>query len=842
MKKASTTLQAVSQKELKRRDFIINGSLWKVVFSIAAPLFFFSIFQYIYSIIDTIMCTGISKSAVNAVGALSQANNMISAIGNGLSAGGSILIAREIGKNNYKRAQGLSTTIFFYTFVLGLLTCAIILPLTEPLLRMIGITETSIAVGRGYFMISVVNSAVLMVNTVFMGIEKAKGSTVMITGLNVIVVLLKIGLNALFLYAFDLKDMTYVSLATLIANLCLMIFVLIYIGNKNYIFRFRFKNIDFSFKTLSKTTKISFPIFLGKFIFSLGKVVINALAGSYGDDVVGALGVSNNMGGSVTNPISSIEDSTSSIISQNIGAKKIDRSLKCFLVGMVYALAIAVVGVVIVSVFNDPITLFFARNSGTEEEVQAFAKEISSVFYYEKMGIITLAVNSAVLGLLYGFGYTTIASIINIARVFVFRIPSFLVCKYGLKMTDGFKCAGISMGFSNIAIGITALIVAIVIIVKIKKKMKIKEASQMLTADETKEVNAFIDSYLMNFKPYKAGTWCYEDGVVLNGAFKLYKETGLKKYLDFCTDYFDKQIKEDGSLPGYDPKNANLDDLEPGYALFQVNKVAPKEKYQKAIDLMASQLKSEPRLNNGSFIHKSRYPGQLWLDGLFMASPFYAFVATSHHTVKEVHDIDMQFENVDLYNYDPLTRQYYHCYDEKKVMQWADKKSGRSPNVWLRSLGWLIMADADVAGVFKDNQFSSHMPIYKKQLRQALLSIEPYEDSKTHLYKDLPLIDSKKNYFETSGSLMVAYGYLKGSRIGMLDYSMAKHGGLIFESVVKNHLKDGHLTNICLVSGLDNERRNGTVDYYLSEPVVMDDAKGVGPFMMAYAEYLSLPY
>src|SRR5574344_1795803 len=131
--------QEISAKELKRRDFIVNGNLWKVVFVLMLPLFLYTIFNYVYSIIDTIMCAGISKEAVNAVGALAQVTNMISALGAGLASGGSIMIAREIGKKDYARAQKLASTVFAYVAVIALLTCAIVIPLSEPLLRMNGI-------------------------------------------------------------------------------------------------------------------------------------------------------------------------------------------------------------------------------------------------------------------------------------------------------------------------------------------------------------------------------------------------------------------------------------------------------------------------------------------------------------------------------------------------------------------------------------------------------------------------------------------------------------------------------------------------------------------------------
>ncbi len=838
----------VSEKEWRRRDFILHGNIFKVVFVVAFPLFFFSLFNYLYSIIDTIMCSGLSSDALNAVGALNQANNMIAALGQGLGSGGSILIAREIGRGNYAKAKRLCSTVFLYVFVLSLLTMAVVLPLTVPFLRILNISQTAIDVGYKYFMISVCSSSVVMINVVYMGVEKARGSTLPITLLNTGVVVLKVLLNLLFIYVLKLKDMFYVSLATLIANACLTLFILFRLFFTSYLFRFSFPDVSLSLKTAKKTFSISFPIFLGKFIFSLGKVVINSFCKEFGDDVVGALGVSNNMGGACTNPISSIEDSESSIISQNLGAKNVSRVLKSFYVGLLYALLIAVVGVAVVTIFDKQITLFFARSASNPEE---YAAHISQVFFFEKMGIITLAINSAVLGLLYGLGKTKVASLMNISRVFVFRIPSFLVCNYLVKLgvslpsgqkMDGFLCAGISMGFSNIMIGLVAAVVGLVVVLGMKKKNRIMEESMMLTDEERKKVDSFIRNYLNQYKPYKDGTWCYEDGVVLNGAFSMYRVSKDRFFLDFCLSYFDSHIQDDGSLKGFDASNNNLDDLEPGYTLFEVNEIVHKEKYEKALKRLESQFGVQKRLDCGAFIHKNRYPAQLWLDGLFMASPFYCQISNKEHSYRMAKDVLSQFRCVDKFNYDPDDGLYYHCYDEKKVMQWADKNTGRSPNVWLRSVGWLAMADCDVYEKLRHRLSLGHALFLKGQLSRVLSSLEKYEDMDTHMYYDLPLVKDEKNYLESSGSLMLAYGYLKGSRLDMVPYSYRKKGALIFEGIVRHSLKVDGLHDICKVSGLDDERRDGSVGYYLSEPVVINDSKGVGPFLMDYAEYLTMKY
>lgn len=852
----AASLATVNEKELKRREFILHGNPWKVVFVIAFPLFLFSVLNYFYSIIDTIMCANIGKEAVNAVSALNQVTNMITSIGGGVGAGGSILIARQIGKKNYEKAKTFASTVFAFILIIAALTCVIILPLSEPLLRLFNITEESIEVGKGYFMFQVATSCVTMVNTVYLGMEKAKGSTLFITILNIGVVILKVALNSIFIYALNLNDMTYVSMATLIANGALLIFIIARMLSKGYLFHFEFKKVDFKGKSLGRLIFISFPIFLGKFIFSFGKVIINSLCASFGNNVVGALGVSNNMGGSITNPLSSIEDSTSSIISQNVGAGQINRAIKTFTIGVTYAVGIAVIGIAIVTVFDYQITHYFARNAGTQEEIDAYASLISQCFFYEKMGILTLGINSAVLGLLYGFGYTKISMVLNIARVFVFRIPAFVVCKYWIfagefeaALTDaakdqvGAKVAGISMGFSNIAIGIMAITAAIICIVYIKNKQRRKEQAMSLSKETLTQIDSFIDTYLSGYEYYKARKdWCYEDGVVLLGSFRLYKQKKDKKYLDFCTNYFDKNIDENGGMINYTKDDHNIDNIQAGTALYYVNEIHYVPKYELAIKKLEEQLKEQPRTSNGSFWHKDRYPNQVWLDGLFMGMPFYTLLAEKEHSAKMKNDITEQFVRLNDTNWDPEQKVYMHCYDETKSMQWADPNHGRSPHVWLRSVGWLAMASVDVCDIMKDSIDITHVGKIKGILRQCIDSMFPSQDPETKMWKDLPLVDDPKNYLEVSGSVMLAYAMMKGARLGLLPKEYMEKGVECFEGIVKHSFHDGHLNDIVQVSGLDGQKRDGSKEYYLSEPVVADDSKGVGPFMMAYAEYLALPF
>lgn len=360
------------------------------------------------------------------------------------------------------------------------------------------------------------------------------------------------------------------------------------------------------------------------------------------------------------------------------------------------------------------------------------------------------------------------------------------------------------------------------------------------------KVERFIDSYLEGYTRYKS-YWNYEDGCVLLGAKYLYDATGEEKYFHFIEDYLKYFIMEDGSIAHYELEKFNIDSINSGKILFFMYDKTGQEKYRKAIEFVMDRLRRHPRCASGNFFHKEIYPNQIWLDGLYMAQPFYMEYETRYENKEKYNDIIAQFENVQKYLYNPDKGLCYHAYDEAKKQFWADRETGCSPNFWLRSMGWYLMALVDVMDKMSMEiyeQYRKLQDIYKLMLNGIL----QYQDPETKLfYQVIDRSDVPGNYLETSGSAMVGYSVLKACKMGIIlgeKYEPVGRG--IVEGLINRQLKevDGRveLTGICSVAGLgpeDNPRRDGSVEYYLSEKVVSDDSKGVGPFMMAYAQYIA---
>ena len=357
------------------------------------------------------------------------------------------------------------------------------------------------------------------------------------------------------------------------------------------------------------------------------------------------------------------------------------------------------------------------------------------------------------------------------------------------------------------------------------------------------------DMPLWNIESIKQGkkpAWNYIDGCMTTSLLEMYKTTGDKKYLDFVISFVSYYVHEDGSILGYEPTKYSTDDVCESRILFDLYHITGKEKYLKAIDLTFSQVKNHPRTKEGNFIHKAIYHDQIWLDGLFMMQPFYTRYQ-SEFGKKDYSDIVKQFSNVRALMYDEKAGLYYHGYDSSRTLFWADKNTGLSKNFWLRSIGWFLVGLADVYSYIEEDYVEDRIVI-KDIFAQAVEGIMRYQDEKTKMFYQVPNFPGRDgNYIETSGSVMVSYALLKGARLGMLSSDYAQKGAEIFNGIVENKMNaengDLNLKDICLVAGLgpeNNTRRDGSYEYYISEPIVENDAKGVGPFIMAYTEMKKL--
>lgn len=353
---------------------------------------------------------------------------------------------------------------------------------------------------------------------------------------------------------------------------------------------------------------------------------------------------------------------------------------------------------------------------------------------------------------------------------------------------------------------------------------------------------------MWNIEKLKQGmnsTWNYIDGCMIKAVLAMYSITKDEKYLKFADDFIDFRVAEDGTINGYDIEEKNIDNVNAGKTLFELYDLTGKEKYRKAIDLVYSQIEIMPRTENGSFWHKLIYPNQVWLDGLYMGQPFYMEYETRFNNKKNYADIYNQFRFVINNLRNPMNGLYYHAIDTSKEAFWCDKATGLSQCVWLRASGWYAMALLDTyeKADINDPAYAEDNKMIKDAFVDYIDSMLKYQDESGMWYQVVNFGGMDRNYLETSGSSIFAYAILKAVRLGILPESYRAYAEKAIDGIIAKYLRVDEsgmgLGGICLVAGLGgNGRRHGTYDYYMSEPIVEDDAKGVGPFLLAYTELL----
>ncbi len=454
---ASDTL---SDKDKAFREYILGENMWKAAFRVCTPLAAYQGLMQLFKILDTVIASYIGKEAVSSVAYITQISLLISAIGNGLAIGAGMKISEAYGAGDYSLVKKRVSSVYALCVIISI-PVLLIIPFGTEFRVLAGTPESLIETGRDYFTVELLAIVTSFFNTAYIAVERARGNTGFILKINIVYLAAKTILTAFFVFGRD-GGVVSISTATLISNIMLILLGMKNIFEKGSIFAFGIRSVSFKRNVMFPVLSVSFPAVAEKAAFAYGKLIVNKMSAVYGDETVGALGISNNIGGITTNLQNGFQEGGASIISQNIGAGNIKRAVDAFKKIFIINVIIGAVFMSLTLIFLDGISALYA---GDDEE---FRLLIASVYGYEALGAVTLGINAAVMALLYGFGYTKVTLILNVMRVFVFRIP---VLWYLQNFTDtGSKSVGIVMMVSNISVGVCGIIAAFFALRSIRKR------------------------------------------------------------------------------------------------------------------------------------------------------------------------------------------------------------------------------------------------------------------------------------------------------------------------------------------------------------------------------------
>ena len=451
----------LSSRDRRFLDISLNAPMWKVVLYVGTPLALYQGLAALFTILDTLMASHISKESVSAVAYLAQLRLMLSSVGGGLAVGAGIQISRAYGEGDFLLVRKRVSTLYATSLSVGLLMLAVILPFTGGFLRLAGTPAELITVGRQYFIVQLFVMVVNFLNEVYIAVERARGNARRIFLLNIAVIVVKLSLTALFVYVLD-SGLVMIAVASLLSELTMFAFAVHFSLIGDSAFSFSPKAVSFrERRVLEPMVRQSVPVIAEKALFAFGKTIVNSMCTVYGALMVGAMGVSNNLGAITTNPQNGYQQGSSAIISQNYGAGKYRRMLDAF-----YATAVInmLLGALISGLELWQLHLLSGLFDGGSED---FRRMIALVYRYEALGAVPLGFNAAVMALLYGLGQTKLTLVLNFARVFVFRIPVFWFLQHCTNF--GEASVGIVMMVSNISVAVAAGVTALVVIRRFKR-------------------------------------------------------------------------------------------------------------------------------------------------------------------------------------------------------------------------------------------------------------------------------------------------------------------------------------------------------------------------------------
>jgi rhamnogalacturonyl hydrolase YesR/lysophospholipase L1-like esterase len=335
--------------------------------------------------------------------------------------------------------------------------------------------------------------------------------------------------------------------------------------------------------------------------------------------------------------------------------------------------------------------------------------------------------------------------------------------------------------------------------------------------------------------------WNYEQGLMLEALRQTSIHTGDQQYVHFVQQNLEQYVEPTGNIRSYERTEYNLDQVAPGRSLIAMYQSTGNTRYRAAADTLRLQLRHHPRTNEGGYWHKKIYPYQMWLDGVYMAEPFYAMYANAFNEPAAFEDIINQFVYVYRHTRDEKTGLLYHAWDESKQQSWADPATGRSPHFWGRAIGWYGMAVVDVLDFLPlEHPRRDTLLVILRDLCATMLK---YRDSSSCVwYQIVDQGGRDSNYLEASVSTMFAYIYAKGANRGYLDPGYLQEAERSFNGIIRTFVTvDARgfvdLHNTCRGAGLGgNPYRDGSYAYYVSEAKRTNDMKGYGPFLLAAIE------
>jgi len=454
-------MQILNRQDANRRKRIVEGNLWRTILILSLPLAIYETFNYLYAFIDLWLISGINTNFVTSVIFIDELRLAVTAFGGSIAAAGSVIVARHFGSDDIDLAKKSAAQAILLAVIVSFGIIFLMISFGTIILQFFGATAEIIDSGLSYYNIQMITTGLVAFNAVYIGIEKAKGNTSVILYSNIAVMFIKLIMSFVWVRSFN-GGLFELSLSSMFAQLGLS-FIAIYmlVFNKRSSIQLSLKDFKIEASFMKEVFLLAIPVFLGKFLFNMGKVVINGIALMYHYYVVAALGISARIFGFFAGIANVFHETEMAVVSINIGSKRLDRAVKSFYIAITYAAIVSIVGLIISWFMRAPMLSVLGDFDNEQRHV------ILEIYNYEQFSLVFSALISAISGMFIGFKKTKVVFWINIIRVVILRLPV-LWLMYTFLPDKNFRDVGFVMFFSNSLTTLIAGIMAIRFIYTLK--------------------------------------------------------------------------------------------------------------------------------------------------------------------------------------------------------------------------------------------------------------------------------------------------------------------------------------------------------------------------------------
>ena len=470
--------------EHERRQFLLRGNPLAVILAVTIPLSFHNSLNLIFTFFDTFTAAHISMDVVTMVSFINDIRIALGTIAGGLSVGAGIMISRSFGNGDDEEVKRLISSVFFLTMFIGILIVGLVFPFAVPILRACAFPEELILSGSFYLSMNVLTLFLTFVNTLFFAMEKARGRTKIVMYGNLTVLIIKTLLNIAIVTSVSsgaLEKRLAMYLLPVASGVAYGVMTLVALGklfSPRNIYRVSWKSTNFKKTFLLPLAKLSFPVFIEKFLVPFGKVICNGLYVGFGSLGLAAYSCSQRILALSTTPLTSFKDAESNIVSANLGNRDAKRALTFLYQTTLVTLGIAGILFILIWIFNKPLTLFFAKDNAE------LARSIETIYRIERWDIFFDAIDGAMCGFLYARKKTKLPTIVNIVKLFVIRIPLFLLLTRVFGM--GLEAIAWAILASNGADALLSVIFTIYAVKDLKKSSAIEATNNEKLTDAIK--------------------------------------------------------------------------------------------------------------------------------------------------------------------------------------------------------------------------------------------------------------------------------------------------------------------------------------------------------------------